>query len=94
MRMIVICGNENCSQEFNADTKDQEWICPHCDRIIENKNYPFLTAKFMDAKINPDFADWKELYEELIEESRKIIAEKDSIIKDLESKLKKKGKKK
>ncbi len=46
----------------------------------------------MDAKINPDFADWKELYEELLEEARKVIAEKDSIIQDLESKLKKKGK--
>ena len=92
MRMIVICGNEDCNQEFDADTKDREWKCPHCDRVIVNKNYPFLTAKFMDAKINPDLANWQDLYEELLEEACKLVAEKDEIIDELESKLKKKDK--
>ena len=90
MKLIVICGNEDCNREFDAETTKPEWECPHCGRIIPNKNYPFLTAKFMEAKSNPDTANWHKLYEELLEEAQKLIAEKEAKIEELEAKLKKK----
>jgi hypothetical protein len=68
MRMKVICGDEDCREEFYVESKEHIWICPNCSREIENRNYPFLTARLMQAKIEKDEADWKKRLEELIEE--------------------------
>ena len=48
MRIIVICGNEECNKEFDADTNEPEWNCPHCDRIIKNKTGLNSMADFME----------------------------------------------
>jgi len=74
--IYVKCGNQDCGKEFRADTADPVWKCPHCGREIENRYYPFLTAKLMQAKINGDEKTWRERYESLIEESRLKILER------------------
>ncbi len=76
MRMKVICGDPDCREEFFVDSKDSVWVCTNCTREIENKNYPFLTAKLMQARIEGDSADWKKRLEEMIGEARKEISER------------------
>ena len=76
MRMKVICGDEECREEFFVDSKEHIWTCPGCNREIENRNYPFLTAKLMQAKIDGSQADWKTRYEEIIEEAAAHINER------------------
>lgn len=76
MRMKVICGDTDCREEFYVDSKDGVWECPNCSREIINRNYPFLTAKLMQAKIDGDEADWKNRFGEIIEEARIAIEER------------------
>ncbi len=67
MRMMVRCGNEECENVFYVESKDPVWECSNCGREIINKNYPFLTAKLMQGKIDGDEADWKSLFLELVD---------------------------
>ena len=73
MWMIVKCGDPDCRKEFKVSSKDPEWECPSCSRVIVNRHYPFLTARFMQARIDGDDADWKGLLSDLIESARKEI---------------------
>jgi len=75
MRIIIICGNEECKQEYNADSEDRHWTCPHCGREKENPYYPFLTVRLMHAKSEPDEADWKGLHDALLEKARRRLLE-------------------
>ena len=70
MRIQVICGDPECGEEYPTDTRDRFWECPHCGRAIENKYYPFLTAKLMNARIHADETDWKEQHDELLVQAR------------------------
>jgi hypothetical protein len=83
MRIIVICGNDECGQEYHAETNDFKWECPHCGRERENKFYPFLTARFMQARIDGDKADWKSLYSILKKKAVELIDDLDEKIGDL-----------
>jgi hypothetical protein len=67
MRMMVRCGNEECENVFYVESKDPVWECTNCGREILNRNYPFLTAKLMQGKIDGDKADWRALFLELVE---------------------------
>ena len=87
MQIIVKCGSEECRKEFRAEVEEPEWVCPHCERVIENKNYPFLTAKLMEARSNPDNVDWKELHEDLLADAIALVKEKEEEIKKLEKKI-------
>jgi hypothetical protein len=75
MRMIIICGDPECGEEYPADTKDRTWECPHCGRVRDNQYYPFLTAKLMNARIHPDEADWKAHHDELLMTARGRVGE-------------------
>lgn len=66
MRIIIICGDPECGEEYPTDTKDRIWECPHCGRTRENQYYPFLTAKLMNARIHATEADWKAQHDELL----------------------------
>ncbi|MGA1873727.1 MAG: hypothetical protein ACMUHY_08645 [Thermoplasmatota archaeon] len=70
MRMMVRCGDEECKTEFYVDSKEPVWECTNCGRQITNRNYPFLSARLMQAKIDGDAADWRTMYAELIKTSR------------------------
>ena len=70
MRIIIICGDPDCGEEYPADTNDRSWECPHCGRVKENGYYPFLTAKLMNARIHSDEADWKAHHDELLLNAR------------------------
>ena len=73
MRMKVKCGNEDCRTEFFVDSAEPVWTCTECGREITNRNYPFLTAKLMQARIDGPKADWKAAYQNLLEMARKEI---------------------
>jgi predicted nucleic acid-binding Zn-ribbon protein len=70
MRIIIICGDPDCGEEYPADTKDRMWECPHCGRTRENQYYPFLNAQLMNARIHSDEADWKTHHDELLTTAR------------------------
>ena len=70
MRMMVRCGDEECKTEFYVDSKDPVWECTSCGRQITNRNYPFLTARLMQAKIDGGSADWKLMFAELVKTAR------------------------
>jgi hypothetical protein len=70
MRMMVRCGDQDCKNEFYVESKDPVWECPNCAREIINKNYPFLTARLMQAKIDGDMTDWKVMFLELLKTAR------------------------
>lgn len=74
MRMKVKCGNEDCRTEFFVDSAEPVWTCTECGREITNRNYPFLTAKLMQARIDGPRADWNKAFSDLIELSKKEIA--------------------
>ncbi|MBN1391083.1 MAG: hypothetical protein JXA22_10630 [Candidatus Thermoplasmatota archaeon] len=74
MRMMVRCGDEDCASEFFVESKEPVWTCEKCGREITNRYYPFLTAKLMQAKIDGDAANWKEMYAELLDTARTEIA--------------------
>jgi len=72
MRIIIVCGNPECDEEYNADSNDSLFKCPHCGREKENPYYPFLTARLMQAKSMPADADWKALHDELLGKARRM----------------------
>ncbi len=76
MRMKVKCGNEDCRTEFFVDSAEPVWTCTECGREISNRNYPFLTAKLMQARIDGPRADWMKAFAELIELAKKEIGER------------------
>jgi hypothetical protein len=76
MLIVIVCGGEECGKEFRADTKDRKWVCPHCGRAIENKFYPFLNARLMQARIDKDAADWKTMFEGLREEANNLFKDR------------------
>ncbi|MFW3145978.1 MAG: hypothetical protein ACMUIE_04115 [Thermoplasmatota archaeon] len=76
MRMQVKCGNMDCRNEFYVDTMDPVWICDNCSREIINANYPFLTAKLMQAKIEGEQADWKEMFGLLLDMAKMEISQR------------------
>ena len=65
MKMMVKCGDDNCRNEFSADTEEPEWVCPRCDRVIKNPHFPFLTARIMHSRYRPEEVDWEYLFEKL-----------------------------
>jgi len=87
MQIIIKCGSDECRKEFRADIKVPEWICPHCERVIPNKNYPFLTAKLMEARSNPDNVDWKKMHEDLLADAIEKIKDKEEEINKLKKKI-------
>ncbi len=70
MRIIIICGDPDCGEEYPAETGDRTWECPHCGRVRENGYYPFLTAKLMNARIHSDETDWRAQHDELLATAR------------------------
>ena len=87
MKLIIVCGNEECRQEYNTDTKDRYWECPHCGRTRENEFYPFLTARFMQSRIDGARADWETLHMELTNKADVKVQEKNIRIRRLEGDL-------
>ncbi len=75
MRIIIVCGNPECGEEYNADSNDSLFKCPFCGREKENPYYPFLTARLMHAKSAPAEADWKALHDDLLERARRMSSE-------------------
>ncbi len=75
MRIIIICGDPECGEEYPTETTDRLWECPHCGRERENQYYPFLTAQLMNARIHADEADWKEHHDALLERARSKVAD-------------------
>jgi predicted RNA-binding Zn-ribbon protein involved in translation (DUF1610 family) len=73
MQIKVICGNDECREEFPVGSEHPEWECPSCGRRIVNRRYPFLSAKLMQGTIDKDAADWKALYTNLLEQARSEI---------------------
>jgi len=67
MRIIVKCGEDECRTEFNVETTDPEWECPSCGHVIINRQYPFLTAKVMQARVEGDSSDWKRNFKDLLD---------------------------
>jgi len=88
MRFIVVCGNDECREEYNALTEDKEWLCPKCGRVKANPYWPFLDAKLMQAKIDKD-TDWKKMHDELLSKARQLVEDKDEEIKLLKTENKK-----
>jgi len=76
MQMIVKCGDDECREEFKVASEEPAWECPACGRVIQNKNYPFLTAKLMQARIDGDQNDWKKTFEELLEKTRTEVVKR------------------
>ena len=89
MRIIIICGDPECGEEYPTDTKDRIWECPHCGRQRENQFYPFLNAKLMNARIHSDEADWKEHHDELLMTAKGKVADLRDRITYLRKDLKK-----
>ena len=77
MQIKVICGNDDCREEFPVPSEDPEWECPSCGRRILNRRYPFLTARLMQGTIDKDAGDWKALYSFLLERARSEIEKRD-----------------
>ena len=84
MRIIIVCGNDDCRQEYKVDTTDRFWECSHCGRKRESDNYPFLTAKFMQARIDGDNGDWETILTEAIQKADTKVQENDQRIARLE----------
>ena len=84
MRMLVICGNEDCRAEFAADTVNPFWKCPECEREIENRFFPFLSARIMEARIRPEKADWKRLYTEHLTVIEDFVGQKTGRIREFD----------
>jgi DNA-directed RNA polymerase subunit RPC12/RpoP len=80
MQIIIKCGGEGCGREFKGETEERNWLCPYCDHEIENKNYPFLCARLMEAKRVPDETDWRDLYDFLLEKARMKMLENNLLL--------------
>lgn len=85
MRLIIVCGNEDCRKEYYTDTEDRVRECPHCERKTENKYYPFLSARLMQSRIDGDQADWGSVYDETFEKALVKVQERMLRIRRLES---------
>ena len=70
MQMFIKCGDSDCREEFKAGSEEPIWECPACGRTITNRNYPFLTAKLMQARIDGDQNDWKKSFNDLLDKAR------------------------
>lgn len=70
VRIFVACANPDCGEEYPVETDDRHWDCPHCGRELENRFYPFLTARLMNARIHSEEADWRQHHDELLERAR------------------------
>jgi hypothetical protein len=79
MQIRVVCGNEECREEFPVSSEDPEWECPSCGRMIVNRRYPFLTARLMQGTIDRDASDWKALYSFLLERAGSEIEKRASL---------------
>jgi hypothetical protein len=84
MQIIIVCGNDDCRQEYKVDTNDRFWECPHCGRKRESDHYPFLTAKLMQARIDGDAGDWETIHNESVEKANVKVQENDQRIAQLE----------
>lgn len=73
MEIRVVCGDPDCREEFPVSTEDPKWECPNCGRIIVNRKYPFLTAKLMQANIDKDTTEWKEMVADLLDQAREQV---------------------
>ena len=80
MQIIIKCGGEGCGREFKGETEESSWLCPYCDHEVENKDYPFLCARLMEAKRVPDETDWRDLYDFLLEKARMKILENNLLL--------------
>ncbi len=89
MRIIIICGDPACGEEYPAETNDRLWECPHCGRERENRYYPFLNAQLMNARIHADEADWKEHHDRLLETAQGKAADLRDHIGSLKKDLRK-----
>ena len=76
MEIRVVCGDPDCREEFPVSTEDPKWECPNCGRIIVNRKYPFLTAKLMQASIDRDRTDWREMLADLTEQIRSEVGKR------------------
>ena len=70
MQFIIKCGGDNCGREFKAETEDRMWQCPFCDHEIPNRDYPFLSARLMEAKRVPEETDWHDLLDLILRKAR------------------------
>jgi hypothetical protein len=87
MRLRIICGNDDCRQEYTTDTMDRTWECPHCGRVRENDFYPFLTARMMQARINGKDEDWEVVHDDMVEKADVRVQEKNVRLRRLEGDL-------
>ena len=87
MRLRIICGNDDCRQEYTTDTMDRTWECPHCGRVRENDFYPFLTARMMQARINGKDDDWEAVHDDMVEKADVRVQEKNVRLRRLEGDL-------
>lgn len=76
MLMIIKCGDSECREEFKTGSEEPSWECPACGRVILNKNYPFLTAKLMQARIDGGENDWKATFQDLLEKARMEVVKR------------------
>jgi len=84
MQIIIVCGNDDCRQEYKVDTNDRYWECPHCGRKRESDHYPFLTARLMQARIDGENGDWETIHNESLEKADVKVQENDRRIERLE----------
>jgi endogenous inhibitor of DNA gyrase (YacG/DUF329 family) len=87
MRLRIICGNDECRQEYSTDTMDRYWECPHCGRVRENDFYPFLSARMMQARINGKDEDWEAVHEDIVNKADLRVQEKNVRLRRLEGDL-------
>ncbi len=76
MLIIIKCGDPECREEFKKGSEEPAWECPACGRTILNRNYPFLTAKLMQAGIDGDENDWKVTFQDLLEKARMEVVKR------------------
>ena len=81
MKMFIVCGNEDCRKEFSGETVEPYWKCPHCEREIENRHFPFLNAKLMEAKVHPQNAEWDVLFLMHLHIITDFVEQKTAVIK-------------
>jgi len=87
MRLRIICGDDDCRQEYTTDTMDRTWECPHCGRVRENDFYPFLSARMMQARINGQDQDWETVHDDMVEKADVRVQEKNVRLRRLEGDL-------
>ena len=81
----MICAG--CEQEFTADGGKPLWECPHCQRSVDNRRYPFLDGSLVEAYINAANEDWRNRHDALLERAHQRVLELEARIATLESDL-------